>query len=556
MAKLSQLVFEQLSRFWDFIGTCFMMFWTCWQRTTIYKYDIGGSLRWLKEEIRRVEDFCNENEILNKKQCKHLLTELNKVIECVGKMITLCSEVQEFGVALEELCCITQKLGVVVSECGNQNRHQAIAFQINNREAFRELVSDLRCCWDVIYEMHSNSHPRSHSVMFTVNLDMPTLKDIEDDEEVLQDYLKDDGNDEWREHLRQRLGDLQLQGGELDGVKVPIVIDSLKPKLLKRIGKGGYGAVYESIWLGFQCATKILQVPIEIPNFHKEVGILAGLSHPNLIKFIYCGVDGCLDELCSWKHDGLRKCDRKNLYLVMEFMDMSLSGMLKKQSKPLSYLLAIDIMHQIASGMSYLHDMHVAHRDLKPDNVLMRPNSIEGGKLNSKRYSVKLVDYGTSKIEVPSKVFKEQNYDCAGTTKYMALEIIDQKLESHASLFQADVWSFAMTCSEILSQTAPFGKLMRIKDILKNIKEFERPQLPMNCEELTGLIEECWVEDPLQRPTFFEICEKLIALKKMFLKGTYLASLCPKFEKNGASVQKNSRIEKAEEVKEKHIRKV
>ena len=94
---------------------------------------------------------------------------------------------------------------------------------------------------------------------------------------------------------------------------------------------------------------------------------------------------------------------------------------------------------------------------------------------------------------------------------------------------------------------------MQTKDILKKIKEFERPQLPMNCEELTRLIEECWVEDPLQRPTFFEICDKLIGLKKMFLRGTYSASLRPKFEKDGASLQRNSRIEKAKEVKEKHI---
>ena len=90
----------------------------------------------------------------------------------------------------------------------------------------------------------------------------------------------------------------------------------------------------------------------------------------------------------------------------------------------------------------------------------------------------------------------------------------------------------------------------------EKIKEFERLQLPMNCEELTRLIEECWAEDPLQRPTFFEICEKLIVLKKMFLRGTYSARLHPKFEKDGASLQKNSRIEKAKEVHENHIIKV
>ena len=286
MAKLLQLFFEQLSRFWDFIGTCFMMFWTYRQRGTTYKYDIGGLLQWQKEEIRRLEEISNGKEVLNKKQCKHVLTKLNNVVECVGKMITLSNEVQEFGVALEELCCITQKLGVVVSECVNQNRCQAIAFQINNKEAFRELVSDLKCCWDVIHEMHSTNHRGSDHVMFTVDLDMPTLKEIEDDEKVLQDSLKDGSNYEWREHIRRRLGDLQLEGGELDDVEVPIVLDSLKPKLLREIGKGGYGAVYESIWLGFQCATKILPISDGISTFPQR-GWYFGRLEPSESHQIY-----------------------------------------------------------------------------------------------------------------------------------------------------------------------------------------------------------------------------------------------------------------------------
>jgi len=164
-----------------------------------------------------------------------------------------------------------------------------------------------------------------------------------------------------------------------------------------------------------------------------------------------------------------------------------------------------------------------------------------------------LADYGVSNIEVPSKISEEEKCYRVGTTRYMAPEIIQQKLKSHASLFQADVWSFAMTCSEILSQTAPFGSNhVDQKFVLKKIENFERPELPVNCEELTRLIEECWVEDPLQRPTFVDICKKLTDLKKMFLRGTYLASLHPKFEIDGASLQRNSRI-KAREVKEKPI---
>ena len=96
--------------------------------------------------------------------------------------------------------------------------------------------------------------------------------------------------------------------------------------------------------------------------------------------------------------------------------------------------------------------------------------------------------------------------------------------------FQADVWSFAMTCSEILSQKVPFHHTHDMREILPKIKKGERPELPINCGELTELIEECWREDPLQRPTFSDICKRLIGLKKMFMKGTYLSDMVPQFD--------------------------
>jgi len=77
--------------------------------------------------------------------------------------------------------------------------------------------------------------------------------------------------------------------------------------------------------------------------------------------------------------------------------------------------------------------------------------------------------------------------------------------------FQADVWSFAMICSEILSREVPYSSL-KVKDFYDQISGIHgignkglRPALPNNCEELTSLIHECWSQDPLQRPTFFEI---------------------------------------------------
>jgi len=81
-------------------------------------------------------------------------------------------------------------------------------------------------------------------------------------------------------------------------------------------------------------------------------------SHPNIAKFFCCG-------------NGQSKGDH---FIVMEVMEMSLFKLIQKQAKkkilsPLS--VPIDFLAQLARGMCYLHGMRVAHRDLKPDNVVL-----------------------------------------------------------------------------------------------------------------------------------------------------------------------------------------
>ena len=104
---------------------------------------------------------------------------------------------------------------------------------------------------------------------------------------------------------------------------------------------------------------------------------------------------------------------------------------------------------------------------------------------------------------------------------------------------QADVWSFGMTCSEILSLKEPFSDRNEEDGILHKTKECWRPELPINCKELTMLIEECWIEDPSQRPTFSNICKRLTTLKKKFMVGIYSNDI-PQFDKGGTCSKKAS----------------
>jgi serine/threonine protein kinase len=184
---------------------------------------------------------------------------------------------------------------------------------------------------------------------------------------------------------------------------------------------------------------------------------------------------------------------------------------------PLEETNAVDIMLQIAKGMCYLHDMKVAHRDLKPGNVVVTlPNDSTLSKLGC--IQVKLLDFGISKVEV--KDYGEvPTGQYIGTCGYMAPEVMANEL-SEVDALKADVFSFGMLCSDILSaKKRPFGSFREYQKYI--LEDSRRPKLPKSYSEgLRSIVHDCWSLDPLERPTFLDIQYKLTSLKRLsILKG-------------------------------------
>jgi serine/threonine protein kinase len=472
--------------------------------------------------------------VLNKNQCAHLYGKLILALKGIHKMLSSATKDLKFESIFEELCYLQKKVEILGKNCTEQERwcHSAI-FQLHNKETFRELLLDLKCCYDITHGLYLFHHPNKTNDMLPIQFDAATYQEVFEDRQLLKKGLElvlqgEVSKDyEITQHLLLRLRNLdRVDGGDLDALEVPN--DFKAPKLIKRIGEG---LVHISNWLGLKCATKVLKGGREILiNSQKELGILAGLSHPNLVQFVGCGINKNLDEI-------VEEDEMIEIYLVMELMESSLSTILRNQKRPLPYYVAIDIMHQIAKGVYYLHDMQVAHLDLKPQNVLASSISMED--LDPCRI-FKLTDYGISQLEVcnNSKSQKTTNQPLKfhiGTRGYMSPEMIKGSYTSFYR-FQADVWSFAMICSEILSGKVPYSGL-KPKAFYDQISGTHgvgnkrlRPDLPSNCEVLTNLIQECWSQDPLQRPTFSNICERLTSLKKSFLKGTYSCKMVPQFD--------------------------
>lgn len=143
------------------------------------------------------------------------------------------------------------------------------------------------------------------------------------------------------------------------------------------IGQGAFATVFRSVHksTGYTVALKTyeknkLTHKSQLMAIHREIYILAGMEHPNIMQ---------LHEVI----DSPSKC-----HLVMELCQgRNLYHFIKK--KPMKYLTedeAIPVFRQIVSSVNYMHLKGLVHRDLKLENILIQ----DFGGLNE----IKLIDFG------------------------------------------------------------------------------------------------------------------------------------------------------------------
>jgi serine/threonine protein kinase len=130
-------------------------------------------------------------------------------------------------------------------------------------------------------------------------------------------------------------------------------------EILRALGAGGMGEVYlaRDARLARNVALKILRPdfadPDWIARFRHEALSASALNHPNIVTIYEIGEDGG-----TW-------------FIAAEYADgVTLRDRLKKGPIPEPAL--VDIALQIAEGLAAAHEAGVVHRDIKPDNVLLR----------------------------------------------------------------------------------------------------------------------------------------------------------------------------------------
>lgn len=150
----------------------------------------------------------------------------------------------------------------------------------------------------------------------------------------------------------------------------------------------------------------------------------------------------------------------------------------------------IEIICGIALGMAFVHMKDIIHRDLKLANVLIDENHLPH-----------VCDFGSSRLFSTESTLTTSP---GVTPVYEAPEVYDGEYT-----MKIDVYSFGVMLYEIVTGKLAFRNLKPLQ-LMKHVGLGKREPIPDSVTPFAKyLIEQCWEQDPEERPSFAEICELL-----------------------------------------------
>src|SRR5438270_6915009 len=212
-------------------------------------------------------------------------------------------------------------------------------------------------------------------------------------------------------------------------------------RILKPIGAGGMGEVYlaSDINAGRTAALKVLPAHLgsnmeRLRRFEQEARAVAGLNHPNIMTIYEVGADNSRRYIASELIEGETLHERLARGRV-EIRE------------------AIEIAIQVATALAAAHSAGVVHRDIKPQNIMLRPDGY-----------VKVLDFGIAKLaerevlpSVPEdealKLVETNAGSILGTVSYMSPE---QARGAHVDK-RTDIWSLGVVLYQMITGHAPFA---------------------------------------------------------------------------------------------------
>ena len=282
-------------------------------------------------------------------------------------------------------------------------------------------------------------------------------------------------------------------------------------ELLKNeeLGVGSYGAVCKAMCDDLPCAAKILHRTLfqftapgatsVMRKFEQECHLLSAIKHPHIVQYL------------GTYHDP----ESRLPVLLMELMDESLTRFLEQSHEPLPYHTEVNLCHDIALALSYLHSNGIIHRDLSSNNVLL----IAGRAKVTDFGMVKLYDVNRSTAHLTPLT------QCPGTTVYMSPEA---QGEPPMYTDKLDSFSLGVLSVQIMTQQFPdpgnHFKIIKINDprapsgrVQVEVPENERRQSHIDlidpAHPLLSIALKCLKDKDRERPSCHELCGRMSTLK-------------------------------------------
>jgi serine/threonine-protein kinase len=263
--------------------------------------------------------------------------------------------------------------------------------------------------------------------------------------------------------------------------------------LRKLLGAGGMGQVFEAEDLGLRrrVAIKAHWRDMQHYSIRKEAQALAAIRHPSIATVHGVGV-----------HEGIE-------YVVMERIHgLTLADHIHRRQTVRSLLPiseVIEILALLADGLAAVHHAGIAHRDVKPANVMLAP----GGRLVLMDFGIMLPEFAATGEEI-----------APGTAEYMAPEVFLRNLEPGRA-FLLDVYAFGVVAHELVTGRRPFDAPTLGTLLQKHIAHAPptllrlRPDVP---PALDAVVASCLAKDPHDRPQSMDLVAS--ALRRVRVNAT------------------------------------
>jgi serine/threonine-protein kinase len=274
--------------------------------------------------------------------------------------------------------------------------------------------------------------------------------------------------------------------------------------ILRQIGQGGMGAVYEARHVGTnrRVAVKVIlkeaMMAEQIARFQREARIVGAVESQHITQVFDTGVDratGCP-------------------YIAMEYLDGDDAGALLRKTGPLPIDLAMRIASQACAGLARAHDAGVVHRDIKSGNLFLHKNE-PGSRI------VKLLDFGIAKV---GHELGDGGLTKTGALVGSPLYMSPEQARGRPVDPRSDIFSLGITLYEMLGGRRPNEEITQLGELIVKIcsepARWIQDVAPWVPAELAGIVHKAVAIEPSAR--YQSAAEFAAALRAMLPMGHHI----------------------------------